>query len=305
MRKIIIMLLIGTFVFLAAGCSIKVPDGSEQIDVPISVYTTLYVLEDFATQIGGERVRAVNLIPAGVNPHDYEPSARDITAVVKGDLFIYNGAGMELWISNVLTNLRDTQVRAVNASERVQLMETSHAGHSSSYDPHTWLSPTNAILIAQEIRDALISIRPEHTKYFNDNYLLLEEELLDLHENFQQSLGNLEHKEFYISHAAFGYLAEAYGLIQHSISGYTAEDEPSLSELRELSERISRQDTKYILVDKTESTKIAEVLAAELGLETIPVYTMGSLTTDRAAAGLNYLELMEENRRALLKALTE
>ncbi len=305
MRKIISILLIGVIALLPTGCTTKVTDDSERIDEPISVYTTLYVLEEFAKRIGGEEVQAVNLIPAGVNPHDYEPSARDITVVVESDIFIYNGAGMELWISNVLTNLRDTQVKTVNASERVQLMKVNHSKHSSSYDPHTWLSPGNAILIAQEIRDALISIDPESKTYFNDNYQKLEQELIDLDESFKDSLADLQNKEFYISHAAFGYLAEANGLIQHYISGYIAEDEPSLNELKQLSERIREQGIEYILVDETESTKIAEVLATELGLDTITIYTIGSLSPEQVEAGLNYFKLMELNRQALLKALRE
>lgn len=304
MRKIITILIIVSIALLPTGCTTKVTDGSLQVDGTISVYTTLYVLEEFATRIGGERVQAVNLIPAGVNPHDYEPSARDIKAVVDSDLFIYNGAGMEPWISTIVMNLSDTQVSTINASERAHLIEVSHAGYSS-YDPHTWVSPSNAILIAQEIRDGLINIDSEYTVYFNDNYKILEQEIIDLDESFQHELTDLLHEEFYISHAAFGYLAEDYGLTQYSISGYTAEDEPSLSALKSLSKRINEQGIKYILVDETESTKIAEVLVGELGLETIPIYTIGSLSPDQKAAGLDYFKLMKLNQQALLKALME
>ena len=61
--------------------------------------------EEFSKKIGGEYVNVVNLVPPGVSPHDFEPSAKDITSLVQGDIFIYNGAGLELWVNNVLVNL--------------------------------------------------------------------------------------------------------------------------------------------------------------------------------------------------------
>ncbi len=305
MKKTVIILLIITLALTPSGCTIKEPDGSDQRAERISVYTTLYVLEEFATRIGGERVEAVNLIPAGVSPHDYEPSARDIAAVVDSDLFIYNGAGMELWINKVLTNLVDTKVSTLNASENAHLIITDISKNSSSYDPHTWLSLSNAIIIARDIRDALIQLDSESEKYFQENYELLEAELIELDERFKKELANLERTDFYISHAAFSYIADSYNLKQHSISGFTPEDEPSLGELQQISASLTGQSIKYILVDPTESTKIADVLATELGLDTIEIYTIGSLNPKQKAEGLNYYKLMELNLLALTKALTE
>lgn len=303
-KQIFIAVMIMVLLPAMAGCGGVSPNQANQGDTRLTIYTTLYVLQEFAERIGGDNVRAVNLIPAGVSPHDYEPSARDSTNIVKGDLFIYNGAGMELWISNILTNLRDTKVTAVNAGERALLLQVSDNKHGG-YDPHTWISPQNAIIIAETIKDALVGLDYERQSYYENNYQNLASELQALDERYRTELVGLKHQEFYISHAAFGYLAAAYGLEQRSISGYTSEDEPSLSEMKRLTERLTQDEIKYILVDKTESTKIAEVLARELGIETLEIYTIGSLYPDQAAAGLNYNKLMGLNLEALKKALGE
>ncbi len=303
-RRLAILALVLAVMGLAlAGCGgDRKP--ADPADTRLKVYTTLYVLEEFAARIGGDNVSAHNLIPAGVSPHDYEPSARDSTSIVKGDLFIYNGAGMELWISSTLTNLRDTQVAAINASERVGLLQVGDSKHSG-YDPHTWLSPRNALVMAETIKDALVARDADHQSDYERNFAELARELRALDDRYQSELTGLKHREFYISHAAFGYLAEAYDLDQRSISGYTSEDEPSLSEMKRLTEQLTRDEILYILVDPTESTKIAGVLAQELGINTIDIHTIGSLYPDQLAAGLNYSQLMEANLAALIKALGE
>lgn len=303
-RQMAILVLALAVIGLAlAGCGGD-RDSADPADARLKVYTTLYVLEELAARIGGDYVSAHNLVPAGVSPHDYEPSARDSTSIVKGDLFVYNGAGMELWISSTLTNLRDTQVTAVNASKQVQLLQVADNKHSG-YDPHTWLAPLNALVMAETIKDALVARDAEHGAYYESNYAELATELRALDDRYRSELAGLKHREFYISHAAFGYLAAAYDLDQRSISGYTSEDEPSLSEMKRLTEQLTRDQIQYILVDPTESTKIAGVLAQELGINTIEIHTIGSLYLDQLAAGLNYSRLMEANLAALIKALGE
>ena len=79
----------------------------------LQVYTSFYPLYDFATKVGGDKVDVVNLVPTGVEPHDYEPSARNMAALEEADVFIYNGVGMESWVDKVLSTLENEDILVV------------------------------------------------------------------------------------------------------------------------------------------------------------------------------------------------
>lgn len=305
-KTVIILISVIMLMFLFSGCNdSKVSEDPNKIlKGKINVYTTLYVLEEFSNKIGGDYVDVINLVPPGVSPHDFEPSARDITSLVKGDVFIYNGAGLELWVNNVLENLKDTEVLVVNGSENIELIKVID-NHQTTYDPHVWLNPLNAIKQAEVIKDTFIELDPEHRSIYEINYLQLMEELIALDNKFENELNNIERKDFYVSHAAFGYLAQRYNLIQHSISGFTSEDEPSSLELHKIIENIEDLGIKYILVDSTEVTKISEVIAKEVGIETVEIFTIGSLNKQELASGLDYVKIMELNLEVLKMTLRE
>ncbi len=270
----------------------------------INIYTTLYVLEEFSTKIGGDYVNVINLVPPGVSPHDFEPSAKDITSLFEGDVFIYNGAGLELWVNKVIENLQDTDVVAINASQNIELIEGMD-NHDSTYDPHVWLNPLNALKQAEVIMQTFIELDPEHSPYYESNYLQLKEELIALDNKYENELNKIERKDFFVSHAAFGYLAQRYDLEQHSISGFTSEDEPSSIELQEIIKSIEDLNIQYILVDSNEITKISEVVAKEIGIKTEKIYTVSSLSEEELNFGLDYIKMMELNLDVLMKSLNE
>ena len=120
----------------------------------ISVVASFYPLYDFAKKIGGDRVNVVNLVPAGTEPHDWEPSTTDIKTLENADVFVYNGAGMEQWVDTTLASLSNSHLSVVKASDGVSVRTvTSEQGdegpveadqQGSADDPHVWLSPENA-----------------------------------------------------------------------------------------------------------------------------------------------------------------
>ncbi|MGD9677495.1 MAG: metal ABC transporter substrate-binding protein [Vulcanibacillus sp.] len=293
---------------LITGCNIS--NSQEKISNPsedkIYVYTTLYILEEFSQRIGGENVVVINLVPPGVSPHDYEPSAKDITNLAQGDVFIYNGGGLELWVNKAIENLKETNVEIVNASQNINLINKNDEHQSDAQtDPHVWLNPLFALEQAESIKDTYIKLDSKNEFFYEENYQDLKEELLALDSKFEESLKNVEKKDFFVSHAAFGYLAERYGLEQHSISGFSPEDEPSAAELSKLINEIRNLNIKYILTDPTESTKISQVLADEIDVKTENIYTISSLSEDEIALGLNYIKMMEKNLNVLLISLSE
>jgi len=125
---------------------------------------------DFAQKIGGNKARITNMVPAGVEPHDWEPNATDITNLEKADLFIYNGAGMEHWVDDVLKSTQNKELFKLEASKNIKLntghshyKEENHRSNiehheNSNSDPHVWLNPINAKQQMKDIKDAFMKI---------------------------------------------------------------------------------------------------------------------------------------------------
>ena len=159
-----ILLLCGAAVMLSAmmlaGCASQ-PSASSNASLSndskrLNVITSFYPMYDFAKKIGGEYVDVTNLVPAGTEPHDWEPSTSDITNLEHADVFVYNGAGMESWTDKVLSTLSNKSLTTVEASQNIALRvggehehehdedknHTDEEAHDEEhYDPHVWLNP--------------------------------------------------------------------------------------------------------------------------------------------------------------------
>ncbi len=314
-RKIfIIIIVIIMIAFGISGCGQKYTMDNSNKTSKINIYTNLYVLEEFSKKIGGEEVNIVNIVPPGVSPHDYELKPKDMVALIKSDIFVYNGAGLESWADKIKKNLDEAHVKIVKASNGIELMKGSdeheggsanHDDHNQTYDPHVWLNPLNAIIEAENIKNALVEIDPNHKDFYIQNYNDLKQQLLALDHKYQTELRHTKRKDIFVSHAAFGYLAKEYGIIQNPISGFIPSDEPSPAELKNMVNKAKELNIKYILVDPMESTKISKILADEVNAKTINVHTIASLSKEEIANGQNYITLMEQNLVTLKMALNE
>ena len=91
----------------------------------LQVMASFYTMYDFAQKIGGEHVQVTCMVPSGTEPHDWEPSTKDIIRLEQADVFIYNGAGMEHWVSDVVAGLSNQKLISVEASQGVSLLRSA------------------------------------------------------------------------------------------------------------------------------------------------------------------------------------
>lgn len=305
---------------------------SQGADEKVNVYTTVYPLSYVASRIGGEHAEVVNIVPTGVEPHDFEPTAKDVVAMSGADVFIYNGSGLEAWVDQVVDGLDRTNVIVVNATEGLPVVEavdghetghdgdhheeesasgeheTESHGHDHSHgpvDPHVWLDPTLLKQQAEKVKEALVKADAAHQADFEKNYRQLAADLDALDQEFQAMAREVPRKEFVVSHAAFGYLANRYGLKQVAISGLSPADEPSPAELRKLVEYVKERGIRHILFESLVSPDVAETIARETGARTAVLNPLEGLTEAEAKAGKDYLAIMRENLETLRKALSE
>jgi len=304
--QLIVLLVMTSSIISGCGTS------NFSVEGKVNVVTSFYPLYDFSQKIGGEFVHVINLVPTGVEPHDWTPKVKDMKNISNADVFVYNGADFEGWVDNFLDGLnKDHSFIVVEASKGANLINTNdeadneheHEHEHGNFDPHIWLSPKQAKVMAENIKDAFVSIDPSHAEAYTINYQRLIDSLNELDEKLDKIVEAAPKKEIVVSHEAFGYIARDYGIRQVAVMGLSPEAEPTVQKMREIKIFAEEHQIKYILFEELVSSKLAETLANSLGIDTLVLNPLEGLTEKQQKAGEDYFSLMESNLTTIEKAL--
>ena len=285
--------------------SLQISDAQEKRLVPdgkILVTTSFYPLAEFTKQVGQELVDVHNLTPAGSEPHDFDPSPQDLVLLENSKLFVYNGAGLELWLSKLGDEIKQ-KVPTVNASENIQLLQGSEEEEVIQTDPHVWMDPVLASQEVESIKKGLIQIDPTHASAYEQNAMKYQTELSNLDTEFRTVLTECRTRDIVTSHNAFQYLGKRYNLNILSISGLSPDEEPSPKKLAEVTQFVKKNNVKYIFFESLVSPKLSHTIAEETGAKTISFNPLEGLTMNELAEGKKYLTIQRENLVALRTAL--
>lgn len=310
MRKAMVWCTLAALLVLAAGCGKadgQVPVFAENSG-KVKVAASFYPVYEVVKVVGGDKVDAVNLVPAGTEPHDWEPTAKHMQTLNQARVFVYSGAGMEPWVTKTLKSIDNKAVVVVEASEGFELLEGAHEddghGHADeAMDPHVWLDPHGVIHQVQVVRDALVQADAANKAVYEANAAAYIAQLKALDDEFRTGLAACKTKEFFTSHAAFGYLAHRYELEQHAIMGLSPDAEPKAKELAEIVAEAKEHEVKYIFFETLVSDKVAKMVAKEIGASTMVLNPFEGLTDAEIKAGKNYLTVMRENLTNLKTAM--
>ena len=220
------------------------------------------------------------------------------------ELIVISGAGLEEFMEDLLAD-RPT----IDASANIPLIEPeehhhdheheheeeSHEGHHHEEDPHIWLSPVNAKLMAQNICDGLSKEYPQYADLFAENLAVLLEDLDALYVYGQRALEELSCRELITFHDGFAYLADCYGLHILRAVEEEAGSEASAAELIELIEEVEHHSLPAIFTERNGSVSAAGIIAQETGAECCAL--------DMAMGGDSYFEAMHHNIDTLKEAL--
>lgn len=310
-----VLLFTAAILLVLSGCGNKEtaePDDSSSDQ--LIVYTTVYPLQYFTERIGGEFVDVQSIYPPGTDEHMFEPTQQDMISLAKGDLFLYIGLGLEGFVEKTEKTLKNEDMRFIAVADAIdpEALEEGHAHedgedaheHDEAVDPHVWISPILSTKLAEEITLQLSEEMPEHAAEFKKNFDVLFDELTELDLQYKTMTDAAPNKTFFVSHAAFGYLANAYGLQQLAVSGLDSQNEPSQKELASLVKEAKEKDIQYILFEQNVSSKLAEVIKKELDAETLSLHNLSVLTDEDIANKETYFTLMEHNLEVLEKALS-
>ncbi|MPQ27052.1 metal ABC transporter solute-binding protein, Zn/Mn family [Bacillus paralicheniformis] len=312
---------------LAAGCSSSGTSSEQKENKDtLDIYTTIYPLEDFTKKIGGEYVNVKSVYPPNVDAHTYEPSSKTMAEISDSDAFIYSGVGVEGFADKAVNTLKNSDVKIVKAGEGIDLLsreeEGEHAEHAheeeheheeaeghdhhnhGDHDPHVWLDPVLSAKMAENIKNELVKLEPEHEKTFTKNYESLKKDLEQLDKDFKQTVDKADKKEILVSHAAYGYWEKRYGIKQISVLGLSPTEEPSQKQLENIVKTAKEHKIKYVIFENNVSSKISEIIKKEIGAESLTMKNLESVTKEDIESGKDYTTIMKENLDVLKKALS-
>lgn len=259
------------------------------------VVASFYPLYFMSAQIGGVKAEVSNIVPAGAEPHDYEPTVRDMAKMENSRLIILNGNGLEIWSDNLKKIIDNKKTKIITAGTELDA--------TTNTDTHTWLAPLLAQKIVDRIAQGLKQADPPNKNYYQANADALKNKLNSLDVAYKQGLTNCAQKNIITSHAAFGYLASSYGFKQIPITGLSPDAEPSSAELAKIIKFAKDNKIKYVFFESLTSPKLAKTIATEIGATTLPLNPLEGLSPEESAQEKNYLSLLRDNLTNLKIAL--
>ncbi|WP_341347252.1 metal ABC transporter substrate-binding protein [Paenibacillus sp. FSL H3-0469] len=341
----------------AAAAASSVPPADK-----LNIKVSFYPMYEFTKSITGDLADVEVLVPPGVEPHDWEPTAKDMADISDADVLVYNGAGMESWAQQIVDGAAGSDLITIEASKGLQIIEGAEHEHDHEHnheeeaageadhdhehehqqdestaeesdhdhyhndsaaggaehehdhdhdhdhgglDPHVWLDPVMAIREVKTIEAALSAAFPGNAAAFHANSDAYIAKLEKLDQDFRAGLQNTKRKDFITQHAAFGYLAQQYGLTQVPIAGLSPEQEPSAAQMAKIVEFAKANKVTTIFFETLVSSSVADTIAQEIGAKTAVLNPIEGLTEEDAAHNQDYLSLMRQNLEALIQALNE
>ncbi|WP_327676745.1 metal ABC transporter substrate-binding protein [Kitasatospora sp. NBC_00458] len=281
--------------------------GAQGADGKLNVVASFYPMEFLAAQIGGEHVKVTGLTAAGVEPHDLELTAKQVASVQKADAVVYL-KGLQPTVDKAVADSgakHKVDATAASPLEDHHLAEGHSEGDGHDHDeaagdPHIWLDPTRYAAVAKSVGAELAKADPAHAADYAKNTDELVGRLTTLDQEFRDGLKDARTRTFVTSHAAFGYLAEHYGLTQVAINGVDPESEPTPARLADVQKAAKENGVTTIFFETLVSPKLADTVAKDLGLKTA---VLDPLEGVKDPAKDSYLTVMKQNLTNLQAAL--
>jgi zinc transport system substrate-binding protein len=266
------------------------------------VVGAFYPVAWLAQRVGGNAVEVNTLTTPGAEPHDLELTPRQVVDVGQATYVVYVKGVQPAVDEAVDQHAKD---HALDAAGVVKTLPATAAepggeGHTTSYDPHIWLDPSRLATVATALGDRLAAADPAHATGYRAGAKTVATELTALDQEFRDGLRTCTRKTIVTSHAAFGYLADRYGLTQVPIAGIEPQSEPSPKRLAELTAQVRATGTTTIFTETLVSPKVSQTLAREAGVRTAtldPVEGVAKGSKD------DYLSIMRRNLATLRTAL--
>lgn len=283
------MLLVSVLPLALASCGKK--ESNER-----TIYTTFFPIYDRAKKVAGDKYDVKCLTPYGQEPHDYEPTAKEIAGRTTSSALLLNGLGLDKWSDSLPKELKEKSY--------VVTKDITPKTLNGVTDPHVWLSVKNARTELLNIKNTLVVIDGENKDYYEANYSKELVRFQELDKKYTDQLSSVKNKYLVVSHAAFGYLASDYGLEQIYIAGLEPDAAPTAKKREELIEKVKEYHVTTIFYEDAVSPDIAKKIAEEAKVKTDTLYTLESIE-ESDEGKVDYVSLREDNLSKIVKACND
>ncbi len=256
------------------------PSCTQEQSDKLQVYVSFYALEDFAREIGGDKIDITNLVQTG-EPHDFEISATQMARLLDGDLFIYSGT-IDTWAQDISDSATSSGCLTIKADGNINL--------NNEHDPHIWLNPDIAIVQMEQICNALCEIDENNKDFYTNNLNSAREKCSFLKEQIALAKPKTNSHTIITAHGAYAHLLDLLGITQLSIEGIHGEGDPTAAQMAKIIDFARENNIKHIFVSPNENSKSAQSVANEVGAK---ILYLDSLEVDNQNGG--YFSAMEKN----------
>jgi len=269
-------------------------------DKPKRILTTFTIIQDIAQNVAGTSAIVESITKPGAEIHEYEPTPLDIVKAQSADLVLWNGMGLERWFEKFLGNVKG--VPSAILTEGVEPMGIAEGPYSGKSNPHSWMSPANAIIYVENIRKALVKLDPANEKNYTANAAAYTAKLKAVDEPVRKKLESIPSAQRWLvsCEGAFSYLIRNYGMKELYLWSVNADEQGTPQQVRKVVDAVRKNKIPVVFSESTISDKAMKQVAKETGAKYGGVLYVDSLTDDEGPAP-TFLKLLEYNADTIVK----
>ena len=271
-----------------------------QAEAKFKVVTTFTVIQDIAQNVAGDAATVESITKPGAEIHEYEPTPKDIVKAQSADLILWNGLNLERWFERFFQNIKEKP--AVVVTEGITPLSIYEGPYKDAPNPHAWMSPSNALIYIENIKNALVKYDPQNADTYQKNAATYAEKIKQLDKPLREKLAQIPADQRWLvtSEGAFSYLAKDYDLKEGYLWPINAEQQGTPQQVRKLIDLVKKNHIPVVFSESTVSAKPAQQVAKESGAKYGGVLYVDSLS---AADGPvpTYIDLLNVTVSTIVK----
>ena len=271
-----------------------------QAEAKFKVVTTFTVIQDIAQNVAGDAATVESITKPGAEIHEYEPTPKDIVKAQSADLILWNGLNLERWFERFFQNIKDKP--AVVVTEGITPLSIYEGPYKDAPNPHAWMSPSNALIYVENIKNALVKYDPQNADTYQKNAAAYAEKIKQLDKPLREKLAQIPADQRWLvtSEGAFSYLAKDYDLKEGYLWPINAEQQGTPQQVRKLIDLVKKNHIPVVFSESTVSVKPAQQVAKESGAKYGGVLYVDSLSATDGPVP-TYIDLLNVTVSTIVK----
>ncbi|MDO4627303.1 MAG: metal ABC transporter substrate-binding protein [Pasteurellaceae bacterium] len=266
----------------------------------LKVITTFTIIQDIAQNVAGDAADVESITKPGAEIHDYQPTPKDIAKAQSADLVLWNGLNLERWFEKFFKNMPEKPVAIV--TEGIQPMSITEGEYKGLPNPHAWMSPSNALIYIENIKNALIKYDPQNKEIYEKNAAVYADKIKKMDEPLREKLAQVPEQQRYLvtSEGAFNYLTQHYGFKEIYLWPINAEQQGTPKQVRKVIDLVRQNHVPVVFSESTVSPKPMQQVAKETGAKYGGVLYVDSLSAKDGPVP-TYIDLLNTTVSTIVK----